>query len=208
MHALAAKGERRVSMHDWQTLMQRWNQDLLRCQPIVSALPPEVARSGWLGFPPATSELLRQAEDRLKAILPPSYRDFLLTTNGWRTIGDVVGPLLPVEQVDWLRLRHPETITGWLEGARSQSGSLDVPDEDYFIYGEKQLPETARLEYLAGMLEVSGEAFDGGVFLLNPEIRTPSGEWEAWFLAPWLAGAARYRSFWELMEDEYRQFSC
>ncbi|MGH2459143.1 MAG: SMI1/KNR4 family protein, partial [Chloroflexota bacterium] len=144
----------------------------------------------------------------LGAILPPSYQEFLRVTNGWRTIGDEVGRLLSIDEVGWLRVRHPETIRDWLEGARSQGESLDVPDEKYFVYGRDQLADTVRLEYLSAALEISAEAFDGGVFLLNPEVRTPSGDWEAWFLAPWLAGAARYRSFWELMEDEYRQFTC
>ena len=61
-----------------------------------------------------------------------------------------------------------------------------------------------RNEYLRHTLEVSGEG--DGIYLLNPKVITADGEWEAWFFATWLPGARRYRSFWELMQDEYRQF--
>jgi hypothetical protein len=32
-----------------------------------------------------------------------------------------------------------------------------------------------------------------------------SGEWEAWYFAPWMPGANRYRSFWDLMDEGYRR---
>ena len=44
------------------------------------------------------------------------------------------------------------------------------------------------------------------MYLLNPMVVTPEGEWEAWMFAHWLPGARRYRSFWELMGGEYRMF--
>lgn len=47
---------------------------------------------------------------------------------------------------------------------------------------------------------------DSAVYLLNPEVRTPSGEWEAWFFANWNPGACRYRSFWEMMQRECQSF--
>ena len=64
-----------------------------------------------------------------------------------------------------------------------------------------------RSEYLESMLQVSAvERFGTGVYLLNPKIIFPDGEWEAWFHASWLAGANRYPSFWDLMEAEYAAF--
>ncbi|MEU5344685.1 hypothetical protein AB0H18_28305 [Streptomyces sp. NPDC020766] len=33
---------------------------------------------------------------------------------------------------------------------------------------------------------------------------TPDGEREGWYLAHWLPGAVRFRSCWDLMNDEYR----
>lgn len=64
---------------------------------------------------------------------------------------------------------------------------LSVPDENYFVYGEGQDMIHLRAEYVPGTLQI-GE-YDDGVYLLNLHIKTPDGEWEAWYLAPWLAGA-------------------
>ncbi|MEU4579478.1 hypothetical protein [Nonomuraea sp. NPDC023979] len=38
----------------------------------------------------------------------------------------------------------------------------------------------------------------------TPHVSTTEGEWEAWYLAPWLPGANRYKSFWDLAMDELR----
>ena len=62
-----------------------------------------------------------------------------------------------------------------------------------------------RIEYLESAVEVS-DIGDSAIFLLNPQVVTPDGEWEAWFFANWLPGASRYRSFGELMETEYHSF--
>jgi hypothetical protein len=45
-----------------------------------------------------------------------------------------------------------------------------------------------------------------GVLLLNPEVVSDDGEWEAWFFAAWLPGATRYRSFWDLMHGERERY--
>jgi hypothetical protein len=42
--------------------------------------------------------------------------------------------------------------------------------------------------------------------LLNPNIVTPDGEWEALYFAHWIPGADRYPSFWELMQAEREAF--
>jgi hypothetical protein len=43
----------------------------------------EVQRENrWLGYEPAGEEAVRAAEERLGVRLPPSYRNFLLTSNG------------------------------------------------------------------------------------------------------------------------------
>ena len=47
-------------------------------------------------------------------------------------------------------------------------------------------------------------AVDVRLLLLNPRVRFPDGEWEAWDYAAWYPGVVRYRSFWEMMETMYR----
>ena len=73
------------------------------------------------------------------------------------------------------------------------------------MYGETQDSVRFRVEYLESALEIS-DIGDSAIFLLNPKVLTPDGEWEAWFFGNWLPGANRYRSFAELMEDEYHSF--
>ncbi|WP_202638062.1 hypothetical protein [Bailinhaonella thermotolerans] len=50
-----------------------------------------------------------------------------------------------------------------------------------------------------------GSYDDEGSILLNPHVVTPEGEWEAWYIAAWMAGAARYRSFWDLVSAEFER---
>lgn len=40
---------------------------------------------------------------------------------------------------------------------------------------------------------------DDAVYLLNPQVLTEDGEWEAWSFAAWLPGAVRFPSFWDLI---------
>jgi hypothetical protein len=189
---------------DWREFLTAWSRELLACPEVADGLPPEVVRSGWLGYPPAPEAQLRAAERRLRAPLPPSYRAFLGVTNGWRATGFFVHRLFPVEELDWYRARHQVLIDAWLSGAHAD-GPLVVPDAQYFVYGAAQRAETMRPEYLQAALQLS-ELFDTNVYLLNPQVVTPAGEWEAWFHAGWLAGAERHRSFWELMVAERQKF--
>jgi hypothetical protein len=78
-----------------------------------------------------------------------------------------------------------------------------VPDEEYFVYGDRQAAQ--RDEYLQTALEISEDTGDG-VCLLNSKVVFPDGEWEAWFFAHWIPGAHRYRSFWDLMQAERESF--
>jgi len=48
---------------------------------------------------------------------------------------------------------------------------------------------------------------DSAVYLLNPQVISADGEWEAWFFANWLPRAHRYRSFQEMMEAHFHQFA-
>ncbi|WP_052423900.1 SMI1/KNR4 family protein [Nonomuraea candida] len=144
--------------------------------------------------PPAGEAEVARLEERLGVGLPPSYRQFLLFADGWgeERFGHT---LLPAAKVGWLRDLEPEIAGIW-----SSPGSERVPDELYFVYGAEQDSIDLRGEYVPGTLLVGYG--DDGEFLLNPHVKTPDGEWEAWFLAPWLPGASRHRSFWDLAQND------
>jgi len=55
--------------------------------------------------------------------------------------------------------------------------------------------------YLYSCLQISDDT-DGYVYLLNPKIFTPDGDWEAWSFGSKIPGAFRYRSFWDMMRAD------
>lgn len=198
-----------MTTFNWRDLMIQWNQELLADEEMRAELPPEVIASGWLGYPGATAEQLAQLEERLGTLLPPSYREFLQFTNGWRATGHFIPAIWSTEEVEWFAVRNQDTIDAWQEGERYGGREPDpAPDEEYLAYGEDGAGEGAfRSEYLQTALEISDREVAGtAVYLLNPQIVTPEGEWEAWFFASWNEGATRYRSFWNMMQDEYKSF--
>ena len=184
----------------WRELLTQWNADVFASPVHLGQLPPEIVASGWLGQVGATDQQLYELERRLETHLPNSYKEFLKFTNGWWLALSSVYRLWSVDKIEWLRVRHQEDwIAPWLSNQES------VDDDDYFVYGDAQDTVNIRPEYLATSLEIS-EVFDGALFLLNPIITTPDGEWEGWFMANWMAGARRFQSFWELMKGHYETF--
>jgi cell wall assembly regulator SMI1 len=185
---------------DWHTLLQAWSTAMLTDPENMEFVPTELRERGWLGCPGATPAQIAQAEHRLGTTLPPSYRDFLRVTNGWNILNGSVDKVYSTEEVDWLRVRHQP----WIDMVLSSNTYL-VSDEQYFVYGEQQNTAYFRPQYMPATLQLS-EMADGSVLLLNPEVVTPEGEWEAWYYASWRAGVNRYRSFADLVTEELEIF--
>jgi cell wall assembly regulator SMI1 len=176
-------------MHDWNSFLERWNRAILDMPDIEEHdIPAQIRKLGWLGFSPATETEIAAAEARLGIALPPSYREFLLVSNGWHDTGTDIESILPIDEIDWLRDLNPDLIGIWMDSA-GQEGWPDDPVEG------------VNYHHFAKTLAVSGgyEAY----VLLNPEVISPDGEWEAWLFADWIPGAGRYDSFWDLLQDEY-----
>ncbi len=204
---------------DWYKFLGQWSQELIAISKYATQLPKSVRESGWLGFPGASEEQIRQLESRLRVSLPPSYREFLKVSNGWRQTTPFIYRIWSIDEVDWFSLRHHHWIQFFTDthlrnrhekswGTQNQNGSTQIPhipDSEYFLYGEAQDCSKIRLEYLNSSLEIS-EKGESAIYLLNPEVVTSDGEWEAWFFGDWLPGADRYISFQEMMEAEYRNF--
>jgi hypothetical protein len=188
----------------WNDLLARWSQEIIDSGEYASEFPPEAIESGWLGVPGATEDEIAAAEARLGTTLPPSYRAFLRVSNGWRTTTGFAGRLRPVEEIGWLADEAQELIDAWVMGKQWLGGDPPaISDDEYLVYGENAI-QPLRSEYLQTALAISDDR-DGRV-LLNPQTVTPGGEWEAWFFAPWVPGADRYRSFWELIEAQHEQW--
>jgi hypothetical protein len=183
----------------WRPFVETWSQELIEAGA-YPALPAEVVESGWLGFPGATEDQLTLLETRLGVRLPPSYRDFLEVSNGWRQTGTSIWRMWSTDEIDWFRVRNRSWIDAYLSPFTFDElhEELVLTDEEYLVYGEAQDPVRYRDTYLESALEIS-ETGDSAIYLLNPETVTPDGEWEAWLFANWLPGAKRHRSFAELM---------
>jgi cell wall assembly regulator SMI1 len=153
-----------------------------------------MVEAGWLGEPGATEEMIDATERRLGVPLPPSYRQFLAESNGFRQLSPFIWKLFGTAQVDWFRQRNTE----WIEAY--QIADDISPEEHRHATLDSGLWRAA---YLWSCLQISEEG-DSAVVLLNPEVVTPEGEWEAWFFANWVPGVERYRSFREYMEHELK----
>lgn len=188
--------------YPWESLLTEWNSALFKAVDIEDyALPPDVRRSRWLGFPGASETEIAAAEARLgTATFPPSYREFLSFTNGWRTTGTFIDRLWSTQVVDWLRVRHGDVIDSF-----SDDSEPELTDAHYFDYDDDETVTYIRSEHLSTLVEIS-DMGDAALYLLNPKIRSNDGEWEAWFYASWLPGFRRYPSFWALMQAEYASF--
>lgn len=193
-----------VTVEDWQCFLESWSREVIQllrthtCDWLDEREQQAVER-GSLAYPGATDEQIQALETRLGITLPHSYVTFLKATNGWLQIGMDAGDgkLWSTEEVQWFRDQEPEWLAIWTE----RDDEIEVPDEKYFLYGEHQHCVNVRREYLKTALAVS-EGVEAAIYLLNPQVVTEHGEWEAWFFGINLPGANRYRSFWEMMKAE------
>jgi hypothetical protein len=188
----------RRAMIDWPVFLREYNLALIEDEAIGEQVAEEALGADWLGAPGLDETALAALEKRLGATLPKSYRDFLAASDGWRITGALGLRLWPAKKVGWLRDTGKRWIEEW--GAAAAEGAPSS-DKDYFVYGEEQDAGSMRNAYVDGALQI-GDSEDNGIYLLNPKIVTRDGEWEAWHLAPFYPGAARFRSFAELVLQE------
>jgi hypothetical protein len=191
----------------WNGFLRRWSDDIIgllrTLNRDLAPLDKEAVELGYLGYSGASQEEIDVSERRLGVKLPPSYKEFLVVTNGWRQVAMDAesGRMFRVSEIGWFRDLYPDSLEGWLLGSR---GMPDPSDDQYFRYGSDQDSITVRNRYLKEALAISQQV-DAAVYLLNPRVVGPEGEWEAWFFGYSLPGANRYRSFKEMMEAEYHR---
>ncbi|MFJ9952338.1 SMI1/KNR4 family protein [Kitasatospora sp. NPDC091207] len=166
----------------WRPFLTRWSEEWAGVPDESAAPRPDdeaVRLAGWLGFEPATAERLEAAERRLGRRLPPSYREFLEVTDGWRHAGGFV---------------H---LLGGTEGARWHEDSSGF--SEYF--GEDALEGMWERA-----LQVDVES-DLTYVLLDPLDVDEAGEWAVYCHKVWAhSPPSRYGSFREFMVAMYREF--
>lgn len=169
---------------NWRPWLEQWSEE-----PITAADPgdlePEVVRQRWLGYSPASEADVEALEERLGLRLPPSYRGFLLTTDGWRHAGEFVSKMRDTSNIGWLR----DLESGWESWAElCAEAPVDAPGDPFG----------------RGLL-ISLHA-EVGVLFLDPADRDENGEWAAYSVFAWAEFPRRYPSFTALMESLYQDF--
>jgi len=176
---------------EWKTFLTEYNRELLSYEEVVEALPRKLIKAGWLGYADAAEGELRKAEKRLATNLPPSYRAFLRTSNGWCFPSISIFDLLPIAKVNWFREENQD----WIDAYVGPSADLPpISDKEYFVYGCKQDCVKFRAEYLQTALQVSDTA-DGAVVLLNPKGNGKRGCLQIGF--PVRSDIARFPNGWQ-----------
>ena len=187
----------------WRAFLQTWSDEALatlRQLPPASLTPDErqaLAR-GTLAETGASPAAIAALETRLAQPLPPSYKAFLEASAGWHQLAmDATdGHLWPPAKVGWFRDQQPAWLLTW-----TGANFPDPDDGTYFVYGPQQDPVSLRRGYLKSTLAIS-EGIESAIYLLNPRVVSPRGEWEAWYFGNALPGAYRYHSFQALMMVE------
>ncbi|HLS78162.1 MAG TPA: SMI1/KNR4 family protein [Nocardia sp.] len=172
---------------DRKPWLSRWSEERIGCAE-PGEPDEQIVREGRLGFAPATPEEVAAAEARIGLPLPPSYREFLLTTNGWRMAGEFVTRMRTTTELGRLHDLEPlwEKHFGWCFDPEP-----GVADENPFTRG----------------LLISAEA-DSGILFLDPGDVDESGEWAAYSMFSWQPGPPRrFPSFTALMQHLYAQFN-
>jgi hypothetical protein len=128
-------------------------------------------------------------------------------TNGYWLVVGYATPyhFWSVEEVEWFTVCNEDWIDAWLDGVHTYYEMEGMaPDGMIGIYrpdrGEGEAPE----DHLRGALEVSDQGDDSSIYLLNPQVVTPEGEWEAWYFDH--DEVIVYGSFWEMVHDAHEQF--
>lgn len=181
----------------WGHLLGEISRLRLTDQQVAISVTDDKVISCWLGERGATEEEIASAEQRLGAKLPPSYRTFLMESNGFEYPDYFISRLYGTGKIDWFRIGNQD----WIDAYQVEG---DISPQEHL--NQRANCVAFRRAYLSSCLQISDEC-DGAVVLLNPEVVTTSGEWETWFFANWLPGANRYASFREFMEAELNEFS-
>ncbi|MFF9283004.1 SMI1/KNR4 family protein [Streptomyces griseosporeus] len=177
---------------DWRSFLLGWSAEWADSLPDGETCGEDdetARRERWLGFPPASEARITAMEERLGRRMPPSYREFLKVSDGWRHAGGFV----------WL-------LAG-TAGARWHDDALGLADTFEECLDEDAGPQERREAsvWRRGLqLDVESDAL---YVLMDPEDVDADGEWAVYTWAGWRAAPPRrYGSFLAFMRDMHREF--
>jgi hypothetical protein len=181
-----------TTAYDWQSFLLRWSGEWADSLPEdeTRGEDDETARRvRWLGFPPASEERIAAMEERLGRRMPPSYREFLKISDGWRHAGEFVWLLAGTEDAHWHNNKS-ELADLFEEYLDEDAGPEERMEADIWRRG----------------LQLDVES-DVTHVLMDPEDVDEDGEWAVYTWASWRAEPPeRHANFVEFMRDMYREF--
>ncbi|MCX4804981.1 SMI1/KNR4 family protein [Streptomyces sp. NPDC058682] len=177
---------------DWRPFLLRWSGEW------ADSLPDDAGRSEadeaarrdrWLGLPPASAKAIAAMEERLGRRMPPSYREFLEVSDGWRHAGGFVRLLAGTADAHW----HDDEY------------GLASRYEGYLDDDSGPAEQRAAGIWRRGLqLDVESQAT---VVLMDPEDVDENGEWAVYVSVSWRGRPLeRYANFREFMQDMHREF--
>ncbi|MEU6474326.1 SMI1/KNR4 family protein [Streptomyces massasporeus] len=178
---------------DWRLFLLRWSEewaDSLAPDDDTRSEDDEAARRARrLGFPPAPEGRIAAMERRLGRRMPPSYREFLEVSDGWRHAGGFVWLLAGTEEARW----------------HNDESGLGAMYEEYL--DEDAGPEERReADVWRRGLQLDVES-DATYVLMDPDDVDEDGEWAVYTWASWRAAPPeRHANFRTFMWDMYREF--
>ncbi|MFJ8906469.1 SMI1/KNR4 family protein [Streptomyces sp. NPDC102351] len=176
---------------DWRTFLRRWQDEWVPSEDEAMELAEGDTTLAELALaaPPASEAEVADAERRLGTRLPPSYRGFLLASNGWSLRDDSIYQLGAAHEIGWFG--DPFGMTPMYRG-----------DLDERSTGQDVL--------LAGMWERALQLetdSDMSYALLDPGDTDEDGEWALYVYKGWSGEyPARYPSFRAYMQRRYESF--
>ncbi|MGW1954462.1 SMI1/KNR4 family protein [Streptomyces sp. NPDC001920] len=177
---------------DWRSLLLKWSGEWADSLPDdeTRSEDDEAARQArWLGFPPASEERIAAMEKRLGRRMPPSYREFLKVSDGWRHAGGFVWLLAGTQDAHW----HD-----------NESGLADIFEEHLDEDAGPEERREADLWRRGLQLDVESDATH---VLMDPEDVDEDGEWAVYTWASWRAAPPeRHASFLQFMREMHREF--
>lgn len=177
---------------DWQSFLRRWSgewADSLTDDERRDEDDETARQARWLGFPPASEERIAAMEERLGRRMPPSYREFLGVSDGWRHAGGFVWLLAGTGDARW----HDNA-----------SGLADIFEE--YLDEDADPEERREADLWRRGLQLDVES-DVTHVLLDPEDVDENGEWAVYTWSSWRAAPPeRHADFAAFMREMYREF--
>ena len=137
-----SRSEETYGSSEWAALLKELSEFRLTDPQLLARLSDGRIRRSWLGETGATESQISALEQRIGRSLPPSYRSFLMESNGFLAPDIFIPELYGTEAVDWFKVRHAD----WAQAYRDT------------------------YPHLGSCLQVSA-AGDGAVIVLNHSVK-------------------------------------